>query len=249
MDNKLIQQYGEDILCYRIRTVRQKNRLRYKDFDRQLLELHREQKELCLQKENLGWEPLTPPIQRGWKRFFVLREDVAKNRDAPFFENILAKINTTDWSHRRDFVVRRRRFGKKIYVVKGQKLLQPREYYFFKLNFSEMEKRLFDVEYVSEGPRQDPVKKYVFKEPWRFVLRIRPNLISKVRVRDEYLEARLKRIDNYLKRNDYEKRQIKLLRGYGKWRYWKKGEKDKEKDPLKGWAVHEIINQAKENSW
>ncbi len=39
MDTKLIQQYGEDILCYRLRTARQKKRMRYEDFDKQLIQL------------------------------------------------------------------------------------------------------------------------------------------------------------------------------------------------------------------
>lgn len=65
MDTKVIEQYGEDILCYRLRTARQKKRMQYKDFDRQLIQLHKEQNALYAQKRNLGWEVLHPPVQKG----------------------------------------------------------------------------------------------------------------------------------------------------------------------------------------
>src|SRR5688572_3974164 len=88
MDRKLIQQYGTEILSYRLRTVRQRKRMQYEDFDKQLIKLYKEDKALGIKANNLGWEPLTPPVQKGWKRFFVLRDDVARSKHAEFFENI-----------------------------------------------------------------------------------------------------------------------------------------------------------------
>src|SRR5690349_6246627 len=93
MDSKLVKQYGSEILSYRLRTVRQKKRMQYEDFDKKLLKLDKEETRLCKQKQVIIWEPLKPPVQRGWNRFFVLREDVATSKHAAFFENILKKIN------------------------------------------------------------------------------------------------------------------------------------------------------------
>ena len=92
MDSKLIQQYGEEILCYRLRTARQKKRMQYDDFDKQLIQMHKEKNILYEQERNLGWEPLVPPVQKGWKRFFVLRDDVERSKNAEFFKAILKKI-------------------------------------------------------------------------------------------------------------------------------------------------------------
>jgi hypothetical protein len=243
MDNKLIQQYGEDILCYRMRTARQKKRMQYEDFDKQLIRLYKEERALYGQRRNLGWEPLVPPVQKGWKRFFVLREEVAKSGQASFFESILAKINTVDWSYRKNFLIRKRKYGRKIYVVKEQKLLKPDEAWFIKIGFSEVEKQFFREEYYFGIRNQIPVKRYVFNEPWRFVLRIRPNIIDKVRVRDEWLEARLKQIDNYLERNAYRGRQAKLLHGSSGWRLWIDKEKYDEGNPVQGRSFQDIIDQ------
>jgi hypothetical protein len=245
MENKFIQEYGEDILCYRFRTERQKKRVQYKNFDKQLIALHKEERALYQQKRNLGWEPLIPPVQKGWKRFFTVRDDVARGRHGFFFENILAKINTKDWCHRKDFRIKKRKYGRKKYVVKEQKLLQPDEPHFLKLDFSETEKQFFHEEYHFERWKKTPLKRYVFNDPWRFVLRIRPNMIDKVRLRDEWLEARLKQIDNYLERNDYRKRQTKLLHGSGKWKCWKSGEIYDEVNPLKNIPLCQILDQVK----
>jgi len=37
---------------------------------------------------------LRPPYQRGWNRFFVLREDMKQDSKAKFFIQLLEKINT-----------------------------------------------------------------------------------------------------------------------------------------------------------
>jgi hypothetical protein len=102
MDTKLIQQYGEDILCYRLRTARQKKRMQYEDFDNQLIQLHKKENALNLQKRNLGWQALNPPVKKGWIRHFVVRDDVARSRHGDFFEALLKKINTYDYDWKKD---------------------------------------------------------------------------------------------------------------------------------------------------
>ncbi|HVV04083.1 MAG TPA: hypothetical protein VHC96_07645 [Puia sp.] len=94
MDRKTIERYGADILCYRLRTARHKKRMQYEDLDKRLIALDKEQWALRKQQWNLGWEPLIPPVQKGWKRCFVLQGDVARGKHAEFFEGILKKINT-----------------------------------------------------------------------------------------------------------------------------------------------------------
>lgn len=229
MDKQIVQALGADAYCYKWRTDRQKKRTRYKDFDQQLRALGREQHLLWKKKQNLGWEPLEPPVQKGWKRKFVLRDDVAKSKQADFFQGILNKVNTTDWSYRKDFKVRRRRFGKKIYVVKPQLLLQPCSMYAGRVKFSAEEAFYFDELMIQHKGRIE--KRYVFKEPWRFVLKVMPNIIDKVRIKDGELESRLDEIDNYLERNGYKYRFQRVVYGRGKYRnyYWIKPQ---EQNPL-----------------
>lgn len=247
MDNKLIQQYGEEILCYRLRTARQKKRMRYEDFDKYLIRLYKEEKALYSQRANLGWEPLDQPFQRGWKRSFVLREDVAKSRNADFFEQILRKINTTDWSYRKDFIVRNRKMGRKKYKVKEQKLLEPGEYHFKKIGFSDIQKQLFHEVEVIDHKRKS-TKKYVFNEPWRFVLCVRPHIVDRIKKTDVELERRLYEINNFLKRNCYRRRQTKLLDGSEYKFSWKYFIKHKEEYWRKDKLFLKLLNELEKSS-
>ena len=247
MNTKLIQQYGEDILCYRLRTARQKKRMQYKDFEKKLLKINREEIKLKLKQRNIEWVPLVPPFQKGWKRYFVLREDVAVSKQAWFFENILRKINTQDWSHRRDFKITKRRYGRKKQVVKGQQLLKPYDYQFSKMNFSEDEKQLFHEVFEYEI-RGKTVKRYAFSEPWRFVLRVRPNMITMVKNNDAIIESRLKEIENYLERNKLREKLYKLLDGKVGWRSNYARYEYKEKYVYKNKAFSQVLHLIKEET-
>ncbi len=240
MDTKLIQQHGEDILCYRLRTARQKKRMQYKDFDKQLIQLWKEQRGLWARKNNLGWEPLLPPVQKGWKRCFVLRDDVARSKQAEFFEAILKKINTSAWSYRKDFRIRKRKYGRKIYVIKGQQLLKPYSYELKRFAFSDSEMQCFHEVWEHDWKKQ-PVKRYVFNEPWRFVLRVSPNIIDKIKIKDVDIEKRLEEISNYLEWNKYDARQAKILGDSYKWRY--REQRDRERNPLYNIPLPQILDR------
>lgn len=216
MDKQLIDKYGEDILCYRLRTARQKKRMQNEDFDKYLIQLDKEESSLYKQIRNLGWEPLYPPIQKGWVRSFELREDVARHKHADFFEGILKKINTYQYDWKKDFKQKRRKFGRKIYVPRAQSILSPETWHFKKLNFSEAEKQFFS-EVWEFNKNWGWQKRFVFNEPWRFVLRIKPNMIDKVRKRDAELETKLKSIQNYVEKNNLTGRQMKLIHGHYPW--------------------------------
>jgi len=243
MDNKIIQEFGTDILCYRLRTARQKTRLQYKDFDKRLIQIAKEQSELWQIRYNLGWEPLVPPIQKGWKRSFILREDVAATTDAEFFKRILEKINTYHWSPQKNFRVKKRRFGRKYYVVKPQQLKEFYEGDFERQKFGDRERQCFDKVYIYHKKHLPPMIKYVFRESWRFVLQVRPNIIDKVRIRDHELESRIRRIRDYIERNGYNGRLDKIVYGRSLSRCDRGGIMFDEQDPLKNKPLTRILDE------
>lgn len=243
MDTKLIKTFGEDILQYRLRTARQKKRMQYEDFDKYLIQLHKEKKRLYLQRWQLGWELLNPPVQQGWKRYFVLREDVANGKHAALFTSILKKINTVHYSWKKDFTVKRRKFGRKIYVVRRQGLLEPDERHFNSFGFTEMEKQMFYAYFCMDSNGKSYLR-YAFVEPWRFVLVVKPHIIYKVKKMDAAINKRIAEIDNYLKRNDYKKRQQKIIGG--RYRYYHFVDKYIPNNDFKNKPVTRIIDMIKE---
>ncbi|CAN5485673.1 hypothetical protein BH11BAC3_BH11BAC3_45350 [soil metagenome] len=247
MDKTLINKYGEEILCCRLRTARQKQRMQYEDFDKQLRKLYKEERALCWEIKNLGWEPLVPAVQKGWVRLFVLREDVARTKHAEFFEGILKKINTFQYDWKKDFKKKKRKWGRKIYVARDQYLLMPGEYCFKQLNFSEEESQFF-YEQWNVDRYGKWTKQYVFTEPWRFVLRIKPNMIDKVKKIDGELERKLQEIKNYIWSNGLRWRQGRQVHGHYQWTGRDRTEKEKEVSLYKGKSLVQMLDLVREGS-
>jgi hypothetical protein len=211
MNNISIDDRYYDIMQFRLRSSRSKKRMQHEDRERTLLRLHRERSDLYKQQRNLGWMELDPPVMRGWKRYFVLRDDVAKSKHAQFFQKMLDKINTIQINDKKSFTAKKRKYGKKIQVERIQKLVEPDIHRFKRMNFSDREAQFFSEMILRDNGRIR--RKFVFVEPWRFVLRIRPNLITKTRVRDEAIEKRIHEINTFLKQRELEGKLDHLLYG------------------------------------
>jgi hypothetical protein len=202
----------------RLRSARRRKRIQKKDFDKTLLRFYKEEKAIRQQIWDLGWTELKPPVQQGYVRSFVLRGDVKRTKQASFFEAILVKINTKEWSSRKDFKKKRRRFGKKIYVVREQQLRDVEEREFWGRKFNDAERAFFYETLSHVIQRKKPIKVYRFTEPWRFVLRVQPNMITKVRVKDLDLERRMADIGRYFEVDNRRYKLWRLLRGYNGWK-------------------------------
>ncbi len=100
--------HTQELAC-RIKSVRQKRRLVKTDRDKQLIQLDKRRAELRQQKRLLPLVPLEHPCQRGWKRFFVLREDLKHSPGKAFYETLLAKVKTVEYHHDKEFKRKKRR--------------------------------------------------------------------------------------------------------------------------------------------
>ncbi|NIF07315.1 hypothetical protein F3J23_17990 [Chryseobacterium sp. Tr-659] len=113
---------NDNRLFSRLRSVRSRKRTIRKDVEKQIRKKYKRSRELWVIRRNLPLIPLDKPYQKGFVRFFVVRDDVKRSKDGDFFEEILRKINTHMYSENRKFLKKKRKFGKKIYVKKEQKL-------------------------------------------------------------------------------------------------------------------------------
>jgi hypothetical protein len=98
-----------ELLPYRLKTARRKKSLRIKDLDKQLLKLDRERHDIGWGKHPVIMEALDKPYQKGWKRLFVLKKDVQKSDKAPFYQEILNKINQVQYHYDESFKRRKRK--------------------------------------------------------------------------------------------------------------------------------------------
>lgn len=226
----------------RIRTARdRKLRCRYKEF-RRVWEVIR----------NLGFEELTPPVQQGYKRLFVLTEETKYSSKAEFYQHLLDKINTIWYSQVKTFKRdKKRKISKWKYKNRQEQLLdEPSDSAFRqKGKFTEEEALCFTpIDFYDYRLRRWEVK-YVFNEPWRFVLRVRPNIITQRRRKDLELEQYRDELSDWLDRN--RGRVVKLING-GNTNSWHTAEKryspkmKYRNNPLENKSIHEIMEMYKE---
>ncbi|MBL7710862.1 MAG: hypothetical protein JNL13_00285 [Chitinophagaceae bacterium] len=207
--------------CYRmVKTARQKKRLVKHDFDKQLIRLHKERESLQETKRKLPMVPIEHPYQKGWKRTFELRTDIAESKHADFYLSLLKKINTVQYSGVKHFRMKRRKHRKKVWIETPQ-ILQEFDLWQWERNtagFSEQERVLFyPKEYWCTAIKQTVIK-YVFAEPWRFTLKVKPNMITHRKMVDEVLDREIAFLDHYIANHFLQHKINKLVNGYSyKW--------------------------------
>lgn len=210
--------------------------------DKKLRALNKESRRLWTEIRNLGYEPIDPPIRCGYKRLFVLTEDSKHTPSPDFYQGILDKINDIRYSPTKEFESKRtsRKWRRRKRKRKEHKLMEPDSYRFHKtLKFTEDEKRMFyEIKYYDKQLKNERIK-YVFSEPWRFTLRIRPHWITEIQRKNPILEQQEQEIDKILDRYKNKGRLIKM-RGGDSYSWKRVNEKI---DTRKRYAYHSLKNK------
>lgn len=184
----------------RIKSARRKRRLVKTDRDKQLIQLDKRKSELWKQRKELPLIELERPYQRGWKRFFVLREDMKRDSRVEFYEELLGKINTVEYHHDKSFKRRKRRKARYGYVAKQQQLREFHQYSWEvnRMKLTEQEKCCFTRVETFDVKSRRIALKYVFAEPWRYVLKIVPHMVTHQKPVNSEIECELARIENHI---------------------------------------------------
>jgi hypothetical protein len=217
-------------------------------FEKELIQLHYRQSELQKKLRELPYVELDVPIHRGYVRYFELREDVAKSNKGEFYESLLSKINTKMFSHDIKFLKKgRKKNKKKTYNEREQHLkkLSQSDWEGKKLILSESERSCFDCKLVYNQWKRVYEKEYVFRESWRFVLKIAPHMITKMRIHDPLLLSEISELDRHIEANNLLGKMCKAMsKSYNRYRIWDKQKKEKEKlDWLKEYNIEVENNQ------
>lgn len=210
--------------------------------DKKLRKLQKDSYKLWNEIRNLGYEPLDPPIRCGYKRLFMLTEDCKHTPSPEFYQGILDKINDIRYSPNKEFEGKRtsKNWRRRKRRRKEQKLMEPDSYRFHKiLKFTEDEKRMFyEIGYYNRQLKRDTIK-YVFSEPWRFTLRIRPHWLTEIQRKDSLLEQQLEEIHKIINQDKNQRRLTKMRRGYSY--SWKRVNEQKEDRKL--YAYNSLQNK------
>lgn len=236
--------WEQELLCYRLRSARSRKRTANTAREKQLIRLFKEERTIAKAIRDLPWVLLEQPYQKGWKRNFVLRPDIRRSHQAEFFETLLKKINTTVYSPDKSFSEKKRRKGRKYRQAIEQQLhgFYEHEWNDYRFKLTEAEKQLFYKKECWDRSGK-PYYKYVFSEPWRYVLQIRPHMITHKKMIDEELLSREKQIGNFFITRHLRYKMERIIWGKVKYRrYWD----EKKKlfyNPYKQKPVHHILQE------
>lgn len=196
MDNASKEQ--DWIMSCNLHPKRWKTRRKRTASDKQIISLYLELNQIRKIISEMEYEELEKPIQKGYKRQFELKEDVRRGKDADFFQRILNKINTIQYSRDKQFKkVRSRRLSKYKYRKRNNPSLLDLTEKQFK-NLEEREKIYFYPIEIYYPNTKLWVTRFRFVMPWLFEMRIRPNLFTKVQKRNWEAEQREKEIESLL---------------------------------------------------
>ena len=238
----------------RLRNLRSRKRIAQEDHEKFLRTCIKRQKALFKQRRELPLVPLEKPYQKGYVRFFVLREDVRQGKQADFFETLLEKINTYQYADTRKFQKKKKRRGKRVYIARKQELYAFNQWEWQRAlergKFTEKERAYFARIECFNRQKDRFESYYEFTEAWRFELRVKPNMITHYRPVDIAIERELAELDKII--SDYKNWGIihsKIYGGSYSWRRYKKRYEPKEKykrTPLKELAALKYHTSAME---
>ncbi|WP_149207702.1 hypothetical protein [Flavobacterium johnsoniae] len=242
MENYTVDEYA---LCTRFKSKRRKKRLVKEDFEKHLIQLRKLEKELWKKRKDLPLIPLENPYQKGWQRCFVLREDVGRSSEAEFYRTLLEKINTWQFSSEKSFKRKKKRKRRNVYVEKIQTVKEFSEWEWKspKLELTEKEKvHFYKRERWCSNFKRYKIH-YVFNEPWRYILRVSPYMITHTKMVDSDLESEIQLLENYIVNLDLRNKINRLIHGSSlKWSYYEK-ENPKETSPIKNISLNTLYQQ------
>lgn len=208
-------------------TKRRQTRLDKADNEKELLSLWKKKTRLMQGKRALNWVELPKPERSGYKRFFVLRPDVAKSREANFYSYLLNLLQNT-------VIARDKKFEYKDYKTKTKrpikqeikdithsqwnKLIEENKLTAKQQLFFERKWKAIGSKSAYLGGSTQYGWVYEFKKPWVFEFKTQPHYLTHRILLDPKLESELTELENRIERQHLTPKISKIMG----WRYgWK----------------------------
>ncbi len=170
--------------------------------DKKLFRLRKRMNEIYQLERGKPLIQLEKPIQKGFKKDFILRDDVARRRDSNDLQRILGAINHVVYCKNQDFKVKKWHSNQMEDIPHNLKHIPANQW--DKLGWPEHFKKWFVYEERPHVGKYSTfiVKGYWFKYPYMFTTRILPNFITHIKQIDTNLEKEKAEIDQYFTQNN-----------------------------------------------
>lgn len=217
---------------------RRQRRIDKKSEELKLLRLWTRKQNLLRSKRNYNWVKLDKPIRRGYRRFYVLREDIARSREAHVYRQILPHINSEARCSDKTFTHKpwnskvKKEIGQGLNAVSHKDWIKKVE-----PNLTIKQKSMFDKRWHEFRDSKNKITggewRFYFNKPYVFILKIEPYYVTHQVIINPQLESEMRELHNRIKsqglmpkiskimgwKNDLEwvdRRQLLIQRGVEK---------------------------------
>lgn len=167
--------------------------------EKEILSLWRKKIRLMDSKRNLNKVELEKPLKWGYKKFFVLREDVAKSDDARVYLGVLPYIQSTIYCRRKDFTQKDFKTKKMIPMEHTIGTISHKKWNEIEGELTIKQKSLFQkfwyTQYHTKGKGE---WRYRLIKDWMFVPKIDTHYKTHQIILDPDLESELTKLQNKL---------------------------------------------------
>lgn len=155
-----------------------------------------------LPRENKGYLVPVKPFQDGWKRTFVLRDDIKNRSDSFVLKKVLNLVNNTLFSHKKDFMYYDWKQRRKLPIKQELKSITEKQYEALDEQMKSYFYKTIEVKYI--GSYVYEKIEYKIKKPYLFVYKIYPRMINFRWIPDSEYESRMQYLE-YKLYNQYER--------------------------------------------
>lgn len=203
----------------RMNTIERRAKRKTKEnSDKLLLQKSRRLNELWAMEREIPLEPLPTPIQRGWKKGFKLRDDIARRRDANDLKRMLGFMNNFIYAKDQSFKAKKWHSKQMEDIPHGLRYVP--ELTWDKLGWPEHFKKWFVFEqriHKSKYGASYNIKGYWFKYPWMFDTEVTPHMLTHYRPAVPNIAKEKAEIYEFMEQHNGWQR-ISHLKGYkSKW--------------------------------
>ena len=146
------------------------------------------------------WVKVNPPYQKGWLRFFDLRDDIKRRRDASRIKKALELVNNTTYCRRKDFTTYNYTKKKRVPIEQTPRFISEEK--FLELDPS-IQKFLEKRQYTEKTYFGKKIKVgYTLRYDYWVVFVIEPNMVVERWVPDPKWESKMAEITNKIHRDN-----------------------------------------------
>lgn len=194
------------------------------EFERKLRRVAIELKDLAKRISMPKSEPLEKPIQKGWKRLYILSDEAKLRPDHLILEAILQEIGSVVYHWRRDFRRGRRSGARMIEIKQPLKPIYPWKWH--RLKSKESWRPYFHLKLY---PRN--YYEYIFTQPGLFKLKVERYWLTHVWILDSSAISRQAELERWMEFHSGWSRYNRL-KGRFSWSFRKNYSRAKARDDL-----------------